>query len=55
MAQLLMRALLSSEAGQDFAEYALLIAMIALLVIVAITAYGGSLSAYWAMIAASLP
>ena len=46
---------LSKEAGQDFAEYAVLLGLIALVVIVSVAAYGVNLAGYRAWIAGSLP
>jgi pilus assembly protein Flp/PilA len=43
------------EIGQDAAEYALLIALIALAIIVAVTAFGTSLAGMYATIVAQLP
>ena len=40
-----LRAVLSAQAGQGLAEYALILALIAVLSIVAITFFGGSLNA----------
>lgn len=41
-----------SEKGQDLGEYALLFALIAIAVVIAVTAVGGQLSAFFTNIAA---
>ena len=46
---------LADESGQDLAEYALLIALIAVVVIGAVTAFGGGLLALFNNIVATLP
>ena len=43
------------DAGQDLAEYAILIALIALVVVGAVTAFGGELVATYDYIVATLP
>jgi Flp pilus assembly pilin Flp len=43
------------ESGQDAAEYALLIALIALAIIIAVTAFGTSLAGLYATIVAQFP
>jgi Flp pilus assembly pilin Flp len=43
------------EAGQDAAEYALLMAFLVIIVLVGITAYGTALTQFWAGIAAAFP
>jgi Flp pilus assembly pilin Flp len=44
----------SDEAGQDAAEYALLIGLIALVIVIAVTALGINLSTVWFQILADL-
>jgi Flp pilus assembly pilin Flp len=46
---------LRSDDGQDLAEYALLVALIALAVVGAVTLFGGQLVAAYDAIAATLP
>jgi pilus assembly protein Flp/PilA len=46
---------LASEIGQDAAEYALLIGLIALAIVLAVTALGGSLTAVYEAITAAIP
>jgi pilus assembly protein Flp/PilA len=43
------------EKGQDAAEYALLIALIALAIVLAVTALGGQIAAVFNAIVAALP
>jgi pilus assembly protein Flp/PilA len=43
------------EEGQGLVEYALIIAFIALAIIIALTAFGSTLLAYYNNIAAALP
>jgi pilus assembly protein Flp/PilA len=50
----LWNALWSDESGQDLAEYALLIALIAIVVIAAVTLLGGNISAVFNNIAGAL-
>ncbi len=50
----LFRNLLSDDSGQDLAEYALLIALIALIVIGAVAALGGQVSAVFTSITSAL-
>jgi Flp pilus assembly pilin Flp len=45
---------LQRQEGQDLIEYALLIGLIALLLIVAITAGGSAISSVWSRIASAL-
>jgi Flp pilus assembly pilin Flp len=47
--------LLMADDGQDLAEYALLVALIALAVVGAVTLFGGQLVAAYNAIAATLP
>ena len=47
--------LLRADEGQDLAEYAILIGLIALVVIAAVTLFGGNLVAMYQNIAATLP
>jgi pilus assembly protein Flp/PilA len=54
MLQNLWMALRSDESGQDLAEYALLIALIAIVVIAAVTLLGGNISAVFNNIAGAL-
>lgn len=54
MLQNLWMALRSDESGQDLAEYALLIALIAIVVIAAVTLLGGNISTVFNNIAAEL-
>jgi Flp pilus assembly pilin Flp len=49
-----LRTWLQREGGQDLIEYALLIGLIALLLIVAITAGGSAISSVWSRIASAL-
>jgi pilus assembly protein Flp/PilA len=42
------------EKGQDLAEYGLLVALIAIVVLVAVTVFGSNLSAFFARIAATV-
>lgn len=46
---------LGGDAGQDLAEYAILIGLIALVVVGAVTAFGGRLVAMYDYIVATLP
>lgn len=46
---------LRGDAGQDLAEYAILIGLIALVVVGAVTAFGGRLVAMYDFIVATLP
>jgi len=46
---------ISDESGQDLAEYALLIGLIAIVVIGAVTAFGGGLVGLFNNIVATLP
>jgi len=50
----LWNALWSDESGQDLAEYALLIALIAIVVIAAVTLLGGNISTVFNTIAGAL-
>jgi len=50
----LWNALRSDESGQDLAEYALLIALIAIVVIAAVTLLGGNISTVFNNIAGAL-
>ncbi|HEY7472017.1 MAG TPA: Flp family type IVb pilin [Gemmatimonadota bacterium] len=50
----LWNALWSDESGQDLAEYALLIALIAIVVIAAVTLLGGNISTVFNNIAGAL-
>ena len=50
----LFQALWTDESGQDLAEYALLIALIALAVIVAVTLLGGTISTVFNTIGSTL-
>jgi Flp pilus assembly pilin Flp len=50
-----LRAAVREESGQDLLEYALLIALIALVAVGAVTAAGGQVAAVFASIAASIP
>jgi pilus assembly protein Flp/PilA len=50
-----MRALVREDAGQDLLEYALLVALIALLAVGAVTLAGNSVSAVFNAIAAAIP
>jgi pilus assembly protein Flp/PilA len=54
MLQNLWMALRSDESGQDLAEYALLIALIAIVVIAAVTLLGGNISTVFNNIAGAL-
>ena len=54
MLQNLWMALWSDESGQDLAEYALLIALIAIVVIAAVTLLGGNISTVFNNIAGAL-
>ncbi|MBW3660056.1 MAG: Flp family type IVb pilin [Gemmatimonadetes bacterium] len=54
MLALLWNALWNDEAGQDLAEYALLIALIAIVVIAAVTLLGGNIMTVFENIAAAL-
>ena len=54
MLQNLWNALRSDESGQDLAEYALLIALIAIVVIAAVTLLGGNISTVFNNIAGAL-
>jgi pilus assembly protein Flp/PilA len=54
MLQNLWMALRSDESGQDLAEYALLIALIAIVVIGAVTLLGGNISTVFNNIAGAL-
>lgn len=46
---------MSADEGQDLAEYAILVALIALAVVGAVTLFGGQLVAAYNAIAATLP
>lgn len=46
---------LFQEEGQDLAEYAVLIGLIALVVVGAVTVFGGQLAAFYNWIVATLP
>ena len=50
-----LRRLVGEPAGQDLAEYALLIGLIALVVIAAVTLFGGNLAGFYQNIANSPP
>jgi pilus assembly protein Flp/PilA len=50
-----LRALVRDEAGQDLLEYALLVALIAIVAVGAVTAAGVSVNGVFATIAASIP
>ncbi len=50
----LLRTLVKSEKGQDLAEYALLIALIALVVIAAVTLLGNNIKGIFTSIAGAL-
>ncbi len=50
-----LRRLRRIEQGQDLAEYALLIALIAVVVIGAVMAFGGALLEFWNYIGATFP
>ena len=50
----LLTAVLTDESGQDMAEYAVLIGLIALTVVAAISVLGGSISSVFAGIGSSL-
>jgi len=54
MLQNLWMSLWSDESGQDLAEYALLIALIAIVVIAAVTLLGGNISTVFNNIAGAL-
>lgn len=54
MLTLLWNALYNDESGQDLAEYALLIALIAIVVIAAVTLLGGNIQTVFNNIAAAL-
>ena len=54
MLQNLWMALWSDESGQDLAEYALLIALIAIVVIAAVTLLGGNINTVFNNIAGAL-
>jgi len=43
-----------SEKGQDLSEYGLLVALIALVVLVAVTVFGGELSTFFSGLAATV-
>jgi len=47
--------LLTDEAAQDLAEYAILIGLLALVVVGAVTLFGGQLVAFYDFITATLP
>ena len=49
------RAALWRDEGQDLAEYAILIGLLALVVVGAVTLFGGSLVAFWDDLVATLP
>jgi pilus assembly protein Flp/PilA len=46
---------LSNEEGQTMAEYGLILALVALVVIVAVTAFGANLYDYWDSLANTIP
>jgi pilus assembly protein Flp/PilA len=50
-----LRAIVREESGQDLLEYALLVALIALVAVGAVTAAGGSVQAVFNNIAAAIP
>jgi pilus assembly protein Flp/PilA len=50
-----LRAVVREESGQDLLEYALLVALIALVAVGAVTAAGGSVQAVFSSIAAAIP
>lgn len=50
-----MGGLVADDSGQDLAEYALLIGLIAIVVIGAVSAFGGDLAAFFDNIVATLP
>jgi Flp pilus assembly pilin Flp len=47
--------LVANESGQDLAEYALLIGLIAIVVIASVSAFGGGLVGFYNNIVATLP
>lgn len=50
-----LRAVIPSERGQDLAEYAMLIALVALVVVAAVTALGTNIQGVFAHVADKLP
>jgi len=50
-----LRAFVREDGGQDLLEYALLVALIALVAVGAVTAAGGSVNAVFSTIASSIP
>lgn len=55
MLQFLFKQMSQDQKGQDLAEYALLIGLIAIVVIGAVTMFGSSLNTYWTTITTAFP
>lgn len=55
MLQLFFKRMLKDQRGQDLAEYGMLLALIAIVVIVAVTLLGNGIAAFWTSIVDVFP